>query len=394
MRRRGVILAGGGAALIFGPALALLLAGCGGDPDGYDPDLRYPPRADRLVVRTPPTPPADRHANGRLDDWLADLDPLGGRTLDPAAVPPIDRSKLTAALDDLFGTPSAPVVKADGAAALGLVPDRLAAGSHLYKDKCVQCHGMAGDGRGPTSLWVYPPARDFRRGQFKFVSAAGGTGKPTRDDLAKLIRHGINGNSMPPFQLLSDEQIADLAAYTIHLSLRGQVEYAALAALLGEDGIDGDLAAFCRAELAKAVAAWASAEGRVVRPKAEPPTEPKDAGDDSAHDERVRRGHAVFTGVGACVGCHRDYGRADHYLYDLWGVAVRPADLTQGGYKGGKEPLDLFRRITCGIPPSGMPAASMLTEGQVWDVVAFLRALPVPRHLPPDVRAAVYPEVK
>ena len=44
-----------------------------------------------------------------------------------------------------------------------------------------------------------------------------------------------------------------------------------------------------------------------------------------------------------------------------------------------------------GIAPVGMPAQPALSGGQLLDVVRFVRALPYPRELPPDVRAKVYP---
>jgi mono/diheme cytochrome c family protein len=374
---------GGGAARFAGPALAVLLAGCGGPDRGYDPALRYPPRADALVIDTPRTPPADRHPAGKLDEWTAGLGRDGGLVLDPAAASPAERAAVAAAVDDLFGTPAAPKVGGHEAA-LGLDPARLTAGAALYKHHCVQCHGLSGDGRGPTSLFVTTPARDFRRGRFKFVSATA-NGVPTRDDLARTIRRGVDGNSMPPFELLPESEIAELVDYTIHLSLRGEAEFAALKAVLGPDG-EGDVAAVCRAELDRAVGRWAEAAAKAVTPAVPAGVEPP-AGD------RVRRGHGLFAGAAGCLSCHRDYGRADHLLYDLWGVAVRPADLTLGRYKSGGEPVELFRRVRCGIAPSGMPAAA-LTDDQTWDVVAFLRALPTPRLLPDDVRAAVYPNAR
>lgn len=379
------------AAVTFGGLclLAALIVGCGEPTAGYEPELRYPLRTDVLVVR-PPLPPAVRHPSGKLDEFLAGHPDRGGLVLDPAALDDGSRTKLTAALNELFGTPAAPVVRHELAASLGLTDAELARGSVLYKDKCVQCHGFAGDGRGPTSLFTHPVARDFRRGQYKFVSAAGGV--PSRADLEWVIRHGLTGNAMPPFELLPPADVAALAAYTTHLSLRGQVEYAALAATLGEDGLDGDVSAFARGELAKAIAAWAAADAKAVRPAETPAVEPRDAGD-PAHDGRVRRGFTLFRTSGGCVQCHKDYGREPNPLYDVWGTMVQPADLTVGDLKGGKSPLAVYRRIACGIQPSGMPAAT-LGEPQTWDVVAFVLSLPTPRHLPADVRREVYPGAK
>ena len=122
-----------------------------------------------------------------------------------------------------------------------------------------------------------------------------------------------------------------------------------------------------------------------------PPLEAKDGDADAAYDARLRKGFESFAKVG-CASCHRDYGRETHYLYDDWGVAVRPSNLSAGAHRAGGEPLDLFRRIRCGIPPSGMPGVGekALGDAAAWDLVLFLKALPVPRHLPADVRGTIY----
>jgi mono/diheme cytochrome c family protein len=338
------------------------------------------------VVRPPQAEPIGLHPPGGLDKSLLALTDRGGMVFDPAKLSADDRARLDHSLNELFGTPAAPRVEpADAerplADSLGLSAERLTAGGRLYKDKCVQCHGMAGDGRGPTGQWVYPHPRDFRSGVSKFASTP--TGRPTREDLVRSLRIGVSGNAMPPFTLLADDQLAALAAYTVYLSLRGRVEYDALVALLG-DGLEEDLPAFARGRLKSELKAWAAAEAEVVRPGSPP---------DLDDPDRIRLGLTLFAGPGGCASCHADYGRKEQYRYDVWGVAVRPANLTLGDFHGGKEPADLFRRVRCGIPGSGMPAAPVqFTDEQVWALVAFVRALPVPRGLPPDVRAAVYPD--
>jgi mono/diheme cytochrome c family protein len=251
---------------------------------------------------------------------------------------------------------------------------------------------MTGDGRGPTGLWVYPHPRDFRRGAFKFVSTGDG-GKPRRADLVRTLRDGLRGTAMPAFGLLPDEQRDLMAGYVTFLSLRGQVEFQTLAAVLS-DG-DGDPAGFARERLTAALAAWEKAEAAPPAPT--PPTPADEAGKQSPeHLESVRRGYGLFTAAGgsSCITCHEDFGRKATYRYDVWGTVVRPADLTAGQYKGGNRPEDLYHRVRGGIQPSGMPAHPALTDRQVWDLVHFVRALPYPRELPPDVRSAVYPEMK
>ena len=40
----------------------------------------------------------------------------------------------------------------------------------LYREHCVHCHGISGDGSGPTSAFLNPYPRDFRLGKFKYKS--------------------------------------------------------------------------------------------------------------------------------------------------------------------------------------------------------------------------------
>jgi mono/diheme cytochrome c family protein len=373
-------------------ALAVVLSGCGSAPD-YPPHLTFPPRADRLVVRVPTAQPTAGGEPGKLDAELAGLDALGGRTFDPAAARADHRDALNDFLAEAFGTPAAPALRDEAADRLGLTPDRLAEGGKLYRRHCLQCHGMTGDGRGPTGLWIDPHPRDFRRGSFKFVSTGDG-GKPSRADLMRTIGEGLKGTAMPAFRLLPENERDLMAGYVTFLSVRGQVEFQTLAAVLLEDesetGVDGDPTGFARDRLRATLADWDRAAAAPAGPT--PPPEADDTARQSPeYLASVRRGHELFTGGVGCAKCHEDYGRKATYRYDVWGTVVRPADLTVGGYKGGDRPEDLYHRVRGGIQPVGMPSHPALTDGQVWDLVRFVRALPRPRELPPDVRSQVYP---
>ena len=64
----------------------------------------------------------------------------------------------------------------------------------LYRKHCVHCHGITGDGRGPTALFLNPYPRDYRPGVYKFKSTYN-PAKPTDDDLHTRVgqwysRHG------------------------------------------------------------------------------------------------------------------------------------------------------------------------------------------------------------
>ena len=375
------------AVVLAGALAAFLMPGCDSKL-GYPAALEFPSRTDRLVLRIPTAQPKAPGEPGKLDAELAALDSLGGETLDPEQLPVEQRAAIDAFLVETFGTPAASRVNAELAVKLGLTPGTLQDGSRLYRRHCLQCHGLTGDGRGPTGQWIVPHPRDFRRGAFKFVSTGDG-GKPRKSDLARTLRDGLKGTGMPAFGLLPEAERDSLAIYAMFLSLRGQTEFLALKSLTSDEGLKPEEVA--RERLALAMIDWEKAE-RVGLPIPKPP--PEDAAKQTPeHLGTVRRGFDLFNAKGAtdCAACHEDFGRKATYRFDVWGTVVRPAELTAGAFKGGDRPEDLFQRIRGGIQPVGMPAHPSLSEAQVWDLVWFVRALPFPRELPDDVRAKVYP---
>src|SRR5439155_19862191 len=80
-------------------------------------------------------------------------------------------------------------------ATLKLDEATLAEGSKVYRHQCLHCHGLEGNGRGPTGFWVNPHPRDYRQGVYKFTSSGHvlGVRIPRRDDLRHLITTGIEG---------------------------------------------------------------------------------------------------------------------------------------------------------------------------------------------------------
>jgi mono/diheme cytochrome c family protein len=383
----------------------LLLSGC--DTERYPEDMTYPVRSDLLVVTAPtaivnrPDPPGAWPATLKEVGLPTDEGGPGGAKLDPSKLSAEDRHQFQTNLLKLFGTPANPKVgDPNGELQQSLDDLQLGAaalqeGSRLYRRHCLHCHGMPGDGHGPTAPWVNPHPRDYRQGQFKFISSRGGNErKPRREDLLRTLRQGIDGTAMPPFGLLSDNELNALASYVIHLSLRGQTEFDAMATLLkeGKDSLEGgSIAEDLPARLAIYVGRWKDAEGNIIQPSGTPP-----AATDQAS---VERGYQLFrTGEASCISCHKDYGRAYEFRYDVWGTLVRPADLTRGVYRGGRRPIDLFWRVHSGIVPAAMPAfgktdanaAVGLTDQQIWDVVNFVQALPYPQMLPPNIRDEVY----
>ncbi len=420
--------------------LSCLVAGCSTfdslDSVRYPSGMKYPQRQD-LVVKDQPTPKVwTLPPPGEMDLHIRRVR-SEGKMFDPADLDRKDADELRDALADVFGTPRnprlAPVADSDAlkeyetwqgkllselgfsnAEALTTViapggedvqEDRnqpgkatsiLGRGSVLYRRHCLHCHGLTGDGRGPTGPWVNPHPRDYRRGQFKFISTGEVSDrKPRREDLYRIIHNGIDGTSMPSFALLTEHEIQYLVSYVIHLSMRGETEFTTMLKLL-EGGKDNlvqlgsdtplDITQFVYSQAALVRINWARSNDS--KPHEAPAyTEPKDEG---ARHDSIRKGHQIFLGTqGGCIACHMDYGRQVPYLYDAWATLVRPANLTVPTYRGGRRPIDLFWRIKGGIPPSAMPGAK-LPDADYWHLVNFVRALPYPAMLPDDVRRAIY----
>ena len=222
----------------------------------------------------------------------------------------------------MFGTPDEPVALPE--TGLDEAKLRLASGpvrsdivgrkNGLYREHCAHCHGVTGDGMGPTAAFLKPYPRDYRPGIFKFKSTERAD-KPTHADLLRILRNGIAGTSMPSFALLSEPQIDALVEYVKYLSIRGETSTSGMSA---EDA----------AEHRKQVA-WLGRFSHVVD-----------------GDALVPR-------------------------------TIPPRNLRLGVYRGGRRPLDLYYRIHAGINGAPMPAAKgTVPPEDIWHIVNYIRSLP------------------
>jgi mono/diheme cytochrome c family protein len=296
-----------------------------------------------------------------------------------------------------------------------IVGHKLSAGRQLYAAHCQHCHGVSGDGAGPTAQYLNPLPRDYRLGKFKFQSTPK-TDRPTDEDLERVIRLGIPGTYMPSFLLLEDDELDVLVDYVKFLSMRGEYELKLVNQLFleNEQGIfeqtieqeegDAQRKREFRAEQLKAaissipdlsesesqVLAGAWTERTVVIPSIARVA-------DTA--ESRARGRDLY--LKNCAACHGATGRGDgeqvdQYmvneitrekylepgLFDDWGQQIKPRDLTRGIYRGGRRPVDLYRRMYEGINGTPMPPFKgkfspdpAEDSARVWDIVNYVYSL-------------------
>jgi mono/diheme cytochrome c family protein len=298
---------------------------------------------------------------------------------------------------------------------------RLKEGRNLYMVHCVHCHGVAGDGAGPTAKFLDPRPRDYRQGKFKFTSTQGPV-KPSHDDLMRVLEDGIPGTYMPSFVLLGEEKLSIIVDYVRWLSSRGELEIrlinelSALGATENEvkqqqadgkkrdeiikelrESVDSELAGMVETAATDIADSWTTADSpdSVIVPKVKrtPPTA-----------ESIERGKKLYLSQvqgkkTQCADCHGQTGRGDgpntelfwpipgttperKYevpgLHDEWGFPQQPRNLTRGLYRGGRRPVDLFRRVYAGIKGTQMPGfgGTVLTDEEIWDLVNYVLSIP------------------
>ncbi len=298
---------------------------------------------------------------------------------------------------------------AAGPAASGTTPGERG----LYLQFCASCHGESGQGRGTLAASQNPYPREFRKGLFKYKSTFRNA-KPTRADLIRSVSNGLAGSQMPVFkEQLNQEQIESVIDYTIYLSIRGEFERKVLMALAAEEDYDVDEI------LTEIGEAWSDLDERLVEI-----TEPEEAPilgatadvDPDLLSRSIERGKQVFLSeAAACAKCHGELANGvgkQEPEYDDWTkewtkqIQIEPTDrkeiakflamgalppqpvpprnLTEGKFRGGDQPEDIYRRIRQGIAGSPMPQLNVVddpsevgvTDEDVWHVVNYVLSLP------------------
>ncbi|MBI1312911.1 c-type cytochrome [bacterium] len=295
----------------------------------------------------------------------------------------------------------------DGVQVIG---DGLQKGRNLYLKHCMHCHGVSGDGDGPTAPYLKPRPRDYRKGIFKFTSTKTGV-RASRDDLFRLVKLGVPGTYMPSFMLLPDDEVSAIVEYVRWLSMRGELESKLVVQLALDFGSDqigpkrtfADMStefdAFRGSDLPDIVksageelgADWSAPEDaeNLVIPKEERV---------ASSLESIARGRKMFLSEKTkCYSCHGETGAGNGAateeindlpgqpgvkaevpgLFDAWGNIVKPRNLQRGLFRGGRRPIDIYRRIHSGIKGTPMQAfGNNLSDQDIWDLVNYVLNVP------------------
>lgn len=232
-------------------------------------------------------------------------------------------------------------------------------GYTTYQEYCVQCHGVKGDGNGPSSKGLMTPPRNLTQGLYKFANVPYGE-LPHDADFHRIIRGGLNGSAMLPWDI-SDERLEAVTHYIKTFAL----------------------------------ATWEGGEkplGVKVAPTADPYGSEKRA-------EAIERGAKVYHIVAQCTTCHRAYATmdelnawnreinnapfvADDTLYKLklqdseYNYKVAPPDFTYHPLRSIHSTDDIYQRLVYGVTGSGMPGwKDVVSDDDLWALTYYVEGL-------------------
>jgi mono/diheme cytochrome c family protein len=253
--------------------------------------------------------------------------------------------------------PGTPFVKSRTLGGKRVSARRLNRGHELFVTYCAACHGVDGDGKGPASVGLRPPPRNFTQGQFKFAAVASGQ-LPNDEDFLRIVQNGLHGTTMLPWSDVPERDLLDIIQYLKTLSPK-----------------------------------WAE------KTAGEPIVPSPDPWGDARKAEAVTRGMKVYHGLAQCLSCHPAYEtpgtiqaaslelsqrestlRPDPYHASPkesdYGVRIMPPDFTRDHVRSGEALTDIYRTVASGIGGTAMPTwKGALPEEDIWAMAYYVRSL-------------------
>lgn len=208
-----------------------------------------------------------------------------------------------------------------------------ARGAALFARHCTTCHGVRGNGDGPTAAQLNDRPAALAKGVYELRTTEHES-LPTDRDLFRTITEGVHGTAMPPWFALPERDRWALVAHVKTLSK----EFA-------ED-------------------------------EAPPPIETHAP---PATPERVAHGAQLFLD-GGCTSCHGASGLGDgpaaSSLVYQSGEPVKPRNLRLGRFHRSTRLADIYMTIASGLDGTPMASfAKVMSPDDLWDVAFYVQSL-------------------
>lgn len=242
-------------------------------------------------------------------------------------------------------------------------------GRQVYIEYCAACHGMTGEGNGPSAKGSVPPPRNFTQGLYKF-GLSKDAGLPSDEDFARIIKHGLKGTGMLSWDV-SPQQVFAVTQYI--KTFAPQV--------------------------------WEKGDATSVGKKVELRDDPWGIARISS---AVARGKDVYHVVASCQSCHMAYvspkefsdmnkkinGEAvndfdssnydlkiqdsEYYLHEHKDKTVKnlPPDFTWHDIRSASSVNDIAYRLCAGVTGTGMPPwCGTVSDDDVWALAYYVKSL-------------------
>ena len=250
--------------------------------------------------------------------------------------------------------------------------DTLNLGRTTYMEYCFACHGVNGDGKGVASKGLIPPPRNFKSGIIKFGDAVAGE-NPSDKQLKKIIRYGLNGTAMLPWDI-SDERLDAVVQY---------IKTFAPDTWIGKDKQLGE-------------------QIKVDVRNADPEKNTKDPYGLAHQEYAVAKGREVYHVVAQCWTCHRAYeskadivemsqkypdykmeaSDLDSTIYQLknqeseHGAKTLPPEFTWHEIRSANTTKELYLRLAAGVGGASMPSwQGTISNADIWAVSYYVKHL-------------------
>ena len=220
---------------------------------------------------------------------------------------------------------------------------------------------------------------------------------------------------MPSFLLFKDEELGPIVEYVRWLAMRGEFEEKSDAEFANgqygsedvaqrikqgetKEAIETALGTYITTEYPQTAESLGGRIGGLWKAADQPDSVviPKIARTADTAESRERGRKLFHSDTAKCAQCHGPAGKGDGAqtedyqlilgtntkrkvpgLFDYWGNPIQPRDLTSGIYRGGRRPLDIYRRIYSGIKGTPMPPfGTALKDEEIWDIVNYAMSLP------------------
>jgi len=250
--------------------------------------------------------------------------------------------------------------------------DVLNLGHTTYMEYCFACHGIEGDGKGVAAKGLIPPPRNFKSGIIKFGDVVAGE-NPSDKQLKKIIRKGLNGSAMLPWDI-SDERLEAVVQY---------IKTFAPETWIGKDKQLGEVI-------------------QVDVRNSDPEKNTKNPFGLAHKNHAITKGKEVYHVVAQCWTCHRAYeskanivelsqkypdykmdaSELDNTIYQLknqeseHGAKTLPPDFTWHESRSIFTLEDLYLRLAAGVGGASMPSwQGTISNEDIWAVAYYVKYL-------------------